>query len=123
MSLREKKCVPREGGVEPMSRRETRRLLAELDGWREEDRKLRKTMAFADFRAAMAFLGRVADLAESEGHHPDFCVHYDRVDFTLWTHAIRGLSENDFILASKIDALGGPGDGTRRATPEPDVPR
>jgi len=105
MSLREKRCVPCEGGVEPLSKAETKRLLAQVDGWKEKDRKLRKTVTFPDFRAAMAFLGKVADLAESEGHHPDFCVHYNRVDFTLWTHAILGLSENDFILASKIDEI------------------
>jgi 4a-hydroxytetrahydrobiopterin dehydratase len=126
MSLREKKCVPCEGGAEPLSGPETRRMLGELDGWREDDRKLRKTMTFADFRAAMAFVGRVAELAEAEGHHPDFCVHYARVDFTLWTHAIGGLSENDFILASKIDARGGPGDDARRGAAgasRPDAPR
>jgi len=126
MTLREKKCVPCEGGVEPLSGDETRRLLGEVDGWREEDRQLRKTMTFADFRAAMAFVGRVADLAEAEGHHPDFCVHYSRVDFTIWTHAIGGLSENDFILASKIDALAGESDRARRAltdAPGTDAPR
>ena len=105
MRLREKRCVPCEGGVEPLSKAETKRLLGELDGWKEKGKKIRKTLTFPDFRAAMAYLGKVADLAEAEGHHPDFCVHYNRVDFTLWTHAIGGLSENDFILASKIDAL------------------
>ena len=107
MSLRTKHCVPCEGGVEPLSNRETKRLLTQIEGWREKDRKLRKTFTFRDFRSAMGFLGKVADLAESEGHHPDFCVHYNRVDFTVWTHAIGGLSENDFIVASKIDALAG----------------
>ena len=53
----------------------------------------------------MAFLREVEEIAESEGHHPDFCVHYSRVDFTIWTHAIGGLHENDFILAAKIDAI------------------
>jgi 4a-hydroxytetrahydrobiopterin dehydratase len=105
MSLKGRHCVPCEGGVEPLSKRDTRRLLAEVDGWIERDRKLRKTFRFPDFRSAMAFLTRVADLAESEGHHPDFCVHFNRVDFTIWTHAIGGLSENDFILASKIDEI------------------
>ena len=117
MSLRAKHCVPCEGGVEPLSKRETKRLLAEIDGWREKDRKLRKTFTFPDFRAAMGFLGEVADLAESEGHHPDFCVHFNRVDFTIWTHAIGGLSENDFIIASRIDALAG-GLATSAATRE-----
>jgi 4a-hydroxytetrahydrobiopterin dehydratase len=69
------------------------------------DDRLIKTFKFANFVAAMEFLNRVAELAESEQHHPDFCVHYNRVDFTLWTHAVGGLSDNDFILAAKIDAL------------------
>ncbi len=84
---------------------EVRRLLPQLDGWEVRDGRLRKTRTFRDFRQAMAFLQRLADVAEAEGHHPDFCVHYNRVDLELWTHAIDGLSENDFILAAKIDAL------------------
>lgn len=106
MALKDKKCEPCEGGVPPLGAAETARLLAELPGWEAKGGRLRKSVKFPSFRAAMAFLSRVADLAESEGHHPDFCVHYDRVDFTLWTHAIDGLAENDFILAAKIDALG-----------------
>jgi len=106
MALRDRKCVPCEGGVDPLSKKETRRLLGQIDGWSERRKKIQKTRTFADFRGAMAFVGRVADLAEDEGHHPDFCVHYNRVDLTIWTHAIGGLSENDFILAAKIDALG-----------------
>jgi 4a-hydroxytetrahydrobiopterin dehydratase len=128
MNLKEKRCVPCEGGTEPLSKRETRRLLGQVDGWTEKAHKIRKRMTFADFRAAMAFLGRVADVAEAEGHHPDFCVHYNRVDFTLWTHAIHGLSENDFILASKIDALeasgiDAPSPGREGAAPRADAPR
>ena len=105
MALRDKKCVPCEGGVDPLSKKETRRLIGQIDGWSERRKKLTKSRTFADFREAMAFVGRVADLAESEGHHPDFCVHYSRVDVTLWTHAVGGLSENDFILAAKIDGI------------------
>jgi 4a-hydroxytetrahydrobiopterin dehydratase len=52
----------------------------------------------------MAFVGKMAAVAEEEGHHPDFCVHYNRVDVSVWTHTVGGLSENDFILASKLDA-------------------
>jgi len=106
MALRDKKCMPCEGGVDPLSKKETRRLLGQIEDWSERRKKIVKTRTFADFREAMAFVGRVADLAEDEGHHPDFCVHYNRVDLTVWTHAIGGLSENDFILAAKIDALG-----------------
>ena len=53
----------------------------------------------------MAFIDKMAALAEEEQHHPDFCVHYSRVDVTLWTHAVKGLSENDFILAAKLDEM------------------
>lgn len=105
MELRAKRCVPCEGGVPKLGSAEVTRLLGQLEGWKASEDRLRKTCTFRDFRAAMAFLGRVAEVAEAEGHHPDFCVHYNRVDFTVWTHAIGGLSENDFILAAKIDAL------------------
>ncbi|HLK10405.1 MAG TPA: 4a-hydroxytetrahydrobiopterin dehydratase [Candidatus Binatia bacterium] len=97
--------MPCEGGVPRLEPTEVSRLLAQVEGWEVREGRLRKTRTFPDFRAAMAFLQRLADVAEAEGHHPDFCVHYNRVDLTLWTHAIDGLSENDFILAAKIDAL------------------
>jgi 4a-hydroxytetrahydrobiopterin dehydratase len=105
MELRTKHCIPCEGGVPRLAPDEVQRLLPQLDGWEVRDGRLRKTYTFRDFRQAMAFLQRLADVAEAEGHHPDFCVHYNRVDLELWTHAIDGLSENDFILAAKIDAL------------------
>lgn len=101
--LSQKKCVPCEGGVPPLSPERIEDLLTVVDGWQARDGKLTKSFRFPDFRAAMAFLNRVADVAEAEGHHPDFCVHYSRVDFTVWTHAIDGISENDFVLAAKID--------------------
>lgn len=103
--LSRKKCVPCEGGVPPLSPERIEDLLTVVEGWQARDGRLAKSFHFADFRAAMAFLNRVADVAEAEGHHPDFCVHYSRVDFTVWTHAIDGISENDFVLAAKIDAL------------------
>jgi 4a-hydroxytetrahydrobiopterin dehydratase len=67
--------------------------------------RIRKLFKFDDFLGSMAFVDKVAALAEAEGHHPDFCVHYAEVDVTLWTHAVGGLSDNDFILAAKIDAI------------------
>ncbi len=67
--------------------------------------RLSRTFAFKDFREAMAFVNRVADLAEEEGHHPDLAIHWNRVDVLLWTHKINGLHENDFIMAAKINAL------------------
>jgi 4a-hydroxytetrahydrobiopterin dehydratase len=87
----------------------TNKLLGEIAGWKLAPEggqaRITKRFEFVDFLAAMAFVDKMAALAEEEGHHPDFCVHYNRVDATLWTHAVRGLSENDFILAAKIDAI------------------
>jgi 4a-hydroxytetrahydrobiopterin dehydratase len=103
--LSRRKCVPCEGGVPPLSPERIEDLLAVVEGWEARDGKLVKGFRFPDFRGAMAFLNRVAEVAEAEGHHPDFCVHYNRVDFTVWTHAIDGISENDFVLAAKIDEL------------------
>ncbi len=100
-----RRCVPCEGGVPAMGPEEADRLLATLDGWERRRERLHKQFRFRDFREAMRFVGAMADLAESEGHHPDFSVHYSTVDVELWTHAVGGLSENDFILAAKIDAV------------------
>ncbi len=100
-----KRCVPCEGGVPPIAPEEARRLLTTLDGWELRGERLHRHCRFRDFREAMRFVAAMADLAEAEGHHPDFSVHYSAVDVEIWTHAIGGLSENDFILAGKIDAL------------------
>jgi 4a-hydroxytetrahydrobiopterin dehydratase len=105
VGLKDRKCVPCEGGVPPVPQERVLELLAQIPGWRVESGKLRKELKFADFVSAMKFLDGLAEVAESEGHHPDFCVHYNRVELSLWTHAIDGLSENDFILAAKLDAL------------------
>jgi 4a-hydroxytetrahydrobiopterin dehydratase len=109
MSLKEKRCVPCEGGTPPLDDPTTRKLLDQVPGWavapEAGQARLRRRFEFADFLAAMAFVDKMAALAEEQGHHPDFCVHYSRVDVTLWTHAVGGLSENDFILAAKIDGI------------------
>ena len=105
MKLSEKKCVPCEGGVPKLTAEETAAMLAHVDGWEARDEKLHKSWTFGDFVEAMDFVNAMAEVAEDEGHHPDFCVHFNRVDVTIWTHAIDGLSENDFILAAKIDEL------------------
>jgi 4a-hydroxytetrahydrobiopterin dehydratase len=111
MALKDKRCVPCEGGTPPLDDTMTRMFLVEVPGWSVTadagHQTIRKRFEFADFLTAMAFVGKVAALAEEEQHHPDFCVHYSRVDFTLWTHAVGGLSENDFILAAKIDGIVG----------------
>ncbi|MBN2226685.1 MAG: 4a-hydroxytetrahydrobiopterin dehydratase [candidate division Zixibacteria bacterium] len=111
--LHNKTCVPCEGGVTPLVADTIQHLLEQVPDWVVRDisqngntiKTLQKRFQFANFRNAMAFLRQVEDIAESEGHHPDFCVHYNKVDFTIWTHAIGGLHENDFILAAKIDAI------------------
>jgi 4a-hydroxytetrahydrobiopterin dehydratase len=105
MDLTSKRCLPCEGGGQKLDDARIIELLPEVPGWNVKDDRLCKTFEFKDFVTAMQFLNRVAELAEKEGHHPDFCVHYSRVDFTIFTHAVGGLSDNDFILAAKIDRL------------------
>jgi 4a-hydroxytetrahydrobiopterin dehydratase len=105
MDLRARRCVPCEGGVPRLAAEDVARLLPHHYGWEVRSERLCKRFTFGDFAAAMRFVDRMADVAESEGHHPDFCVHYRQVDVSVWTHAIGGLSENDFILAAKIDGL------------------
>jgi 4a-hydroxytetrahydrobiopterin dehydratase len=107
MDFTKKRCVPCEGGVPRKTPAEVEEALRSLDGWdaREGSTQLHKLYRFKDFREAMRFVNAMAELAEDEGHHPDFTVHWNAVDVTLWTHAIGGLSENDFIVAAKLDAL------------------
>jgi len=109
MDLTGKKCVPCEGGVPRVEGATLDALLGSVSGWQLAGDKIRRHFRFADFRAAMAFVDAMADLAEAEGHHPDFCVHYATVNVEIWTHAAGGLTENDFILAAKIDRLPGAG--------------
>jgi 4a-hydroxytetrahydrobiopterin dehydratase len=105
--LARKKCVPCEGGVPPLSQKEANELLKEVYGWTLIDnaRLLVKSFRFEDFVTAMKFVNKVAEVAEEEGHHPDFTISYSDVGVELTTHAIDGLSENDFILAAKIDEI------------------
>ena len=79
--------------------------MKKIDGWTTDNKKISKTFKFADFKEAMKFVNKVADLAENEGHHPDINISYNKVEIILWTHAIGGLSTNDFIVAAKIDQL------------------
>lgn len=106
--LAKKKCVPCEGGVDPLSESEARKLMPELEQeWMLIDggRMLARTWNFKDFKKTMAFVNKVADIAEEEGHHPDMTISYNVLSVELMTHAIDGLSENDFILASKVDRI------------------
>lgn len=104
--LASKKCLPCEGGVEACSLDAARDQLKELDGWylTHEGQRIRKDWKVKNFMAGMAFFGKCAEVAEADGHHPDLHIEgYRNVSVELWTHAIGGLSENDFILAAKID--------------------
>jgi 4a-hydroxytetrahydrobiopterin dehydratase len=107
MDFTSRKCVPCEGGVPRKTAAEVDEALRSLAGWDARDGKTRihKQYKFEDFVVAMRFVNALAALAESEGHHPDFAVHWNTVDVTLWTHSIGGLSDNDFIVAAKLDAL------------------
>ena len=109
LKLAERKCVPCEGGVPALTAAEAGEMAGAVPGWAitGEAKRLEREFAFRDFVANMAFINRVADIAEREGHHPDFTVHYNRVSFSIWTHAVGGLTENDFILAAKIDQAAG----------------
>jgi 4a-hydroxytetrahydrobiopterin dehydratase len=103
-----KKCVPCEGGVAKYTRAEAETQLASLEGWQltHEGQRIRKDWRMKDFNAAIDLFTRVADLAEREGHHPDLHLEgYRHAWIEISTHAIGGLSENDFILGAKIDQL------------------
>ncbi|OGI66001.1 hypothetical protein A3A95_01180 [Candidatus Nomurabacteria bacterium RIFCSPLOWO2_01_FULL_39_18] len=106
--LLKKTCISCEGkGIKPFDRRQAEEYMAQVTGWTlsEDIKKISREYKFKDFIGAMNFVNNVADIAESEGHHPDIHVHYNKVLLELWTHAIGGLSENDFIVAAKMDAM------------------
>lgn len=106
--LKAKKCKPCEGGVEACPLPQAQSQLAQLPGWRltHEGKRIRKDWNMKDFPAALQFFDHVGEVAEAEDHHPDLHLEsYRQLWIELWTHAIGGLSENDFILAAKIDAL------------------
>ena len=103
-----KKCKPCEGGVEPCTLDESQQQLGKLDGWylTHDGQRIRKDWTVKHFMAGMDFFNQVAEIAEDDGHHPDLHIEgYRNVSIELWTHAIGGLSENDFILAAKIDRV------------------
>ncbi len=108
MELLKKKCVPCEGGTPPMTDEEEDKLKSQVPDWvlnRGATHKLEREFKFKNFKASLAFVNKVGALAESEGHHPDIHIYYSKVLLELYTHAVGGLSENDFILAAKINAM------------------
>ena len=107
MKLSEKKCIPCEGGALAFTPNEIKKYLPKLSkGWEViAGKKLKKEYKFKNFVQTMGFVNQVALIAQAEDHHPDMLVSYSQVTVELWTHAVGGLSENDFILAAKIDEL------------------
>ncbi len=106
MSLTDKQCTPCQGGTEPMDADQAKAHLAEVPGWEltHDATRIRRDFKLKDFKAAQALVNTVGDLSEQENHHPEIAFGYGHVTVEIWTHKINGLHENDFILASKINA-------------------
>ena len=99
-----KTCVPCRGGTPPLAGLELQSLAKEVPQWKVVDsHHLTRAFTFPDFRQALAFVNKVGELAEEQGHHPDILLAWGKAEITTWTHKINGLSEGDFILAAKID--------------------
>lgn len=106
-NLAAKKCVPCEGGAEPLEEDAAIALLEQIPEWRlgADAKSIHRKFEFKNFAEALAFANKVGEIAEAEGHHPDLHVSWGKVGIDLSTHAIGGLSENDFIVASKVDRI------------------
>jgi 4a-hydroxytetrahydrobiopterin dehydratase len=105
--LQDKNCKPCEGGVDPLDPVRARNLLHQVQGWTlgEDCRSIEREFSFRDFSWAVAFINAMAWVANQQGHHPDFAAGYDHCHVSFTTHAIGGLSENDFICAARINSL------------------
>jgi len=104
--LAEKHCVPCRGGVQPLRGAELAPFAEQLPDWTiVEEHHITKSFVFPDFKTGLDFVNRVGEVAEAEGHHPDLCLAWGKVDVTIYTHKIRGLTESDFVMAAKIDRL------------------
>ena len=107
MDLSKKKCIPCEGGIPALTEKEIADYKRHISGdWKVTDsNKITREYFFVSYRHTIDFVNKVADIAEEEGHHPVLHIYFGRAVIELWTHSINGLSENDFILASKIDKI------------------
>ena len=103
--LARKKCLPCEGGVAPLGEEQIAPLLKGLPGWSREGPAITKTYAFRNYHETLAFVNATGWISHREDHHPEIVAGYSQCKVSYWTHAIGGLSENDFICAAKIDAL------------------
>jgi len=108
--LATKTCTPCRGGVPPIDRDEAQAYLEQADGWelRDDGKRIERTFKLKNFREALSFVDRIGALAEAEGHHPDITFGWGYATVSLHTHKIKGLHENDFIMAAKINRLTGP---------------
>ena len=105
-SLASKTCVPCRGGVPPLKGQELAALQKQVPEWQVvNEHHIVRQFKFPDFKQALAFVNRVGELAETQGHHPDILLAWGKAEITLWTHKIDGLTESDFIMAAKIDGL------------------
>ena len=111
MDLNKRKCIPCEDkSLKPFDLERAEEYMVDIKGWilndKEDVLKISREFIFRDFIDALEFVNRVGDLAETEGHHPDILIHsWNKVLITLYTHSIGGLSENDYILAAKINDI------------------
>jgi 4a-hydroxytetrahydrobiopterin dehydratase len=104
--LANRECVPCRGGIPALTQEQQGPLLAQLQGWSVVGgHHLSKTYTFPDFVTALAFVNRVGDVAERNGHHPDLALSWGKVRVDVWTHKIDGLTESDFVLAAKCDQV------------------
>ena len=105
--LNNKKCVPCQGGIPPLNADEISVYIKKINSeWSiKEDKKIIKNFNFGTYKSAIKFSNQVAELSESQGHHPYIHINFKQVKIILYTHKIGGLHENDFLMASKIDKL------------------
>jgi 4a-hydroxytetrahydrobiopterin dehydratase len=112
MALADQKCIACSGDTPPLTDAEIAPLMAQVEGWEiDAEGHLRKAYTLKDFVAAVDLVNAITPVAEAEGHHPDLQVGWGKVGVELWTHAINGLSEGDFIMAAKIDRVASGGSG------------
>lgn len=108
-TLAEKTCVPCKGGIPPLKGAELAAMhhqLPEFAHWNVvNEHHIVRTYKFPDFKSALAFVNRVGEIAEAQGHHPDILLTWGKAEITIWTHKVDGLTESDFIMAAKIDRV------------------
>ena len=105
-SLQEKKCIPCQGGVPPISKIDRENLLNELQNWQiVDDHHLYKAYKFKNYKDAFSFVSQISLVAEEENHHPDIELGWGYVNLKIYTHKIDNLTESDFIFAAKVDAI------------------